>query len=94
MILFFSQTRDNIKYAMVAIIEAHYIILGYPDIAQRQNLLSLDKYFEPICAYKITQLGIDINSIKTSICLTEKKRISILDEISHWSTQRRSFNLL
>ena len=50
----FSQTREIIKHAMAASIEALYIILGFPDIKQRQDALSLDEYFESVCSYKRT----------------------------------------
>ena len=39
----FVQIRDIIKHAMAASIEALYIILSFPDIAKRQDPLSLDK---------------------------------------------------
>ena len=44
----FAQTKDIIKHAMAASIEALYIILGYPEISKRQDSLSLDKYFESV----------------------------------------------
>ena len=90
----FSQIREIIKHAVVASIEALYIILGFPDIERRQDPLSLDKYFESVCSYKRTQLGIDINTRRMCVSLTNKKRKSMLDELSHWHKKRKSFNLL
>ena len=90
----FAQTRSKMKHAMAASVEALYMILGYPDVKMRQNPLSLDKYFESTCSYKRMQLGIDVNTRKMSLGLTEKKRIAMLDELSHWHKKRKSFNLL
>ena len=69
---------------MAASIEALYIILGFPEIEKRQDPLSLDKCFESVCSYQRTQLGINVNTRRMSISLTESKRISMLDELSHW----------
>ena len=91
---FFAQTKELMKHAMAASIEALYIILGFPEIEKRQNALSLDKFFESICSYERIQLGININTRKMSIGLTEKKRLAMLDELSHWHKKRRSFTLL
>ena len=85
----FAQTKNKMKHAMAASIEALYMILGYPDVEIRQNPLSLDKYFESTCSYKRMQLGIDVNTRKMSLGLTEKKRIAMLDELSHWHKKER-----
>ena len=69
----FAQTRNKMKHAMAASIEALYIILGFPEFEKRQDCLSLDKYFESTCSYIRTQLGIDLNTRRMSISLTEKK---------------------
>ena len=60
----FTQMIELIKHAMATSIEDLYIILGFPDTERRQDPLSLDKYFEEVCSYKRTQLGIDINTKK------------------------------
>lgn len=39
----FSQTRNKMKHAKSASIEALYIILGFPDVELRKKPLSLDK---------------------------------------------------
>ena len=80
----FANIRETILHSMAASIEALYIILAYPNIAIRQDALSLDKYFESICSYQRTQLGININTRKMTIGLTDKKRLSMLDELSRW----------
>jgi len=90
----FAQTRNNIKHAMAASIEALHVILGYPDLEIRQNPLSLDKYFESSCSYERVQLGITINTRKMTIGLTDKKRLTMIDELTHWHNKRRSFTLL
>ena len=90
----FAQIRENIKHAMAASIEALYIILGRPETDKRQDPLSLDKYYESICSYDRTQLGFQINTRKMTVGLTEKKRFFMLNELSHWHTQRKSFTLM
>ena len=90
----FAQIRPIMKHAMAASIEALHIILGFPDIEKRQNPLSLDKYFESICSYERIQLGININTRKMTLSLTNKKRLAMLDELSHWHEKRKSFNIL
>ena len=90
----FAQTKEFMKHAMAASIEALYMILGYPDIKKRQNPLSLDKYFESVCSYTRIQLGISVNTRTMMIYLTDKKRMAMLDELSHWHKDRKSFTLL
>ena len=90
----FAQVREIIMHAMAASIEALYIILGFPNTTVRQDALSLDKYFESVCSYERIQLGIKVNTGTMSKGLTENKRLSILDELSHWHNKRRSFTLL
>ena len=90
----FAQTRDRFKHAMAASIEALHIILGYPELDVRQNPLSLDKYFESTCSYERVQLGIKVNTRTMSLSLTDKKRLAMLDELSHWHFKRKSFTLL
>ena len=90
----FAQVREIIKHAMAASIEALYIILGFPETEKRQNALSLDKYFESVCSYERIQLGINVNTRTMSIGLTDKKRLSMLDELSHWHKKRKSFTLM
>ena len=85
----FNQIRSKIQYAMAASVEALYIILGFPEEGKRQEPLRLDKYFESICSYKRTQLGIDINTRTMHISLTEKKKLSMLDELSHWYKKKK-----
>ena len=90
----FANIRETILHSMAASIEALYIILSYPNTTIRQDALSLDKYFESTCSYQRIQLGININTRKMTLGLTEKKRLSMLDELSHWHKKRRSFTLL
>ena len=90
----FAQTKEFMKHAMAASIEALYMILGYPDIKKRQNPLSLDKYFESVCSYTRIQLGISLNTRTMMIYLTDKKRMAMLDDLSHWHKDRKSFTLL
>ena len=90
----FCQTRDTIKHSMAASIEALYIILGFPNTEVRQNALSLDKYFDSVCSHERIQLGILINTRTLSVSLTEKRRLSMLDEMSHWHKKRKSFTLI
>ena len=90
----FAQVREIITHAMAASIEALYIILGFPETVKRQNALSLDKYFESVCSYERIQLGINVNTRTMSIGLTDKKRLSMLDELSHWHKKRKSFTLM
>ena len=89
----FAQIRNQLKHAMVTNIKVLHIILGYPDANIRQNTLSLDKYYELTCSYEHIQLGITINTRKMTLTLTKKKRLSMLDELSHWH-KNRSFTLL
>ena len=69
----FAQTRDQMKHAMVASIEALHIILGYPETDIRQNPLSLDKHYESTCSIEHIQLDITINTRRMTLALTEKK---------------------
>ena len=90
----FVQTRDRMKQAMAASIEALYIILGYPEEEKRQNALSLDKYYDSVCSHERVQLGIRVNSRTMTIGLAETRRVTMLNELSHWHKHRKSFTLL
>ena len=76
----FSQTKENIKHAMAASIEALYTILGYPDTEVLQNALRLDKYYESTCSYERIQLGILVNTRRMSLSLTGQKQKTMIDE--------------
>ena len=90
----FAQIRRVMPHSMAASIEALYIILGFPDVEIRQDALSLDKYFESISSFQSIQLGINVNTRRMSLSLTEIKRVSMLEELSHWHKKRKSFTLL
>ena len=71
------ESEPEIVYGETFSIEALHVFLGYQNIDMRQNPLSLEKYFESSCSYERTQLGL-------TIALTKKKRLSMIDELSHW----------
>ena len=83
-----------IRHSMAASIEALYMVLGYPDITARQDALSLDKFLQSICSYQRDQLGVLINTRSMTIGLAEQKRLTMIDELTHWHQGRRSFTLL
>ena len=90
----FANTESVIKHAMVASIEALYIVLGFTDETIRQKPLNLDKYFQSICSYERVQLGNLVNTKKMSVIITEKKRLDMITEFSNWHTKWKSFTLL
>ena len=57
----FDNVASIIQHAMAASIEALYLVLGFPDERVRQNLLSLDKYFQSIASFRRVQLGKLVN---------------------------------
>ena len=86
----FTNTASVIKHAMVASIEALYIVLGFPEETIRQNPLSLDKYFQSICSYERVQLGKLVNTRKMSVGITETKRLAMITELSNWHSKRKA----
>ena len=74
-------TRRNIALYYLANIEI------------RQDPLSLDKYFESICSFQRIQLGINVNTRRMSLSLTDIKRVSMLEELSHWHKKKEKFHL-
>ena len=83
-----------IRHSMAASIEALYMVLGYPDITTRQDALSLDKFLQSVYSYQRDQLGVLINTRSMTIGLAEQKRLTMIDELTHWHQGRRSFTLL
>ena len=80
----FVQIKCVTSHSMAASIEALYNIFGFPVVQIRQDPLSLDKYFESVCSFERVQLDINLNTRKMSLSLTEQKRLSMLEELSHW----------
>ena len=74
----FAQIRNLMPHSMASSIEALYIILGFPDVEIRQDPLSLDKYFESTCSFQRVQLGINLNTRKMTLSLTDNKRLYML----------------
>ena len=79
----FSNTFENIKHAMAASIESLYIVLRYPNVEIRQSPLSLDKYHQSICSYKIIQLGKVVNIRTLGVGITEDNRFKMVTELSN-----------
>ena len=90
----FVETRDYIYVALVASIEALYIIFGSPEENFRQNPLSLDKYYQSICSYQRIQLGKKINTRTMMIVITKEKLLKMVIEIKHWHSGKKSFTIM
>ena len=72
-----------IKHTMTASIEVLYIVLGFLDLTARQDSLSLDKDFQSIYSYERIELRKLVNSRTMTISLTEPKRITVIQELTH-----------
>ena len=83
-----------IKNEMTASVEALYLFFGFPDLTARQDPLSLDKCFQSVWSFERIQLGKLVNSRTMTINVTESKRLAMIQELTHWHDQRRSFMLL
>ena len=90
----FSNTFKNIKHAMVASIEALYIVLGYPNIEISQNQLKLDKYHQSNYSYKIIRSGKVLNSIFLGVGITEEKILKMVTALSNWPHNKKSFYII
>ena len=82
------------NHAMVASIEALYLVLGFPDELVRQNPLSLDKYFQSITFYERVQLGKLVNTRTMSVGITDTRRHAMVTELTNWPKKRKGFALL
>ena len=47
----YADIRENMSVIIAASIESFYMVLGYPDLTQRQSCLSLDKFDQTSCSY-------------------------------------------
>ena len=83
-----------IRHSMAASIKTLYTILGYPDIAMRQDALNLDKFLQSIYSFKRDQLGVLLTTRSMTVGLAESKWLLKIGELGHWHTRRRSFTLL
>ena len=68
---------------MAASIETLYTILGYPDIAMRQDALNLDKFLQSIYSFKRDQLGVLLTTRSMTVGLAESKWLLMIEELGH-----------
>ena len=80
--------------AIVASIDALFLLLGFLQDHLRQNSLSLDKFYESTCSYKRVQHGKKINTQTTMVPIFADRRLKIRKRMSHWHAGKKSFSIL
>jgi hypothetical protein len=63
---------NHTKMVLAARIEAIFVIMGQPDVADRQCPLALDKWLELVICPKQTMLGIIIDTNRLTIAIPAK----------------------
>ena len=71
--------------------ESLFQTMGFDLPHLRRSNLSMDKYYQIVCSYIQTQLGLEINTRTMSVSLPTDKRDNLLNLLRHWHTQRKSF---
>ena len=74
-----AEIRGYIKYAIVASIEALFILLGFPETEKRRLALSIDKFLKSDCSYQRVQLGFVVNTRLMTVSLPEDKHQLMCD---------------
>ena len=86
-----AEIHDHVMQAMAASIEALFLVLG-PDMhtIHRSNL-SMKKFYQSICSYKKSQLGLSINTRTMIVSLPTEKFNEITALLKNWHSNRKTF---
>ena len=87
-----AEIRGRMLQAMANSIEALEIILGRPNQELRRYALSMEKFFKATCGPTKVQLGLEFNTRRMIICITDQARKKMIRELKHWHKSRRSFS--
>ena len=86
-----AEIHDNIMQAMAASIEALFLVLG-PDMPTiRRSNLSMEKFYQSICSYKKSQLGLSINTRTMIVSLPTKRFNELTALLKNWHSHRTTF---
>jgi len=89
--LLHAEIRARMKLSLAASIESLTQTMG-PDIPTiRRSNLSLDKYFEIVCSFVQTQLGLEVNTRHMTVTLPKEKKDNLILLLKHWHKSRKSF---
>ena len=68
-----AEIHDHIMQAMATSIEALFLVLG-PDMPTiRRSNLSMETFYQSVCSYEISQLGLSINTRTMIVSLPTEK---------------------
>ena len=79
------------KLSMAASAEGLFQVMGFDMPEIRRSNLSMDKYYEIVCSYVQTILGLEVNTRDMIVTLPREKKEDILAILRHWYSERRSF---
>ena len=88
-----AEIRAYICLAIVASIEALFLIFGRPMPEFRKSPLSMEKFLQAECSYEKIQLGKLINTRTMTVQMTPEMTAKLVKELDHWHSQRKSFTV-
>ena len=71
--------------------EVLFRVMGFDIPLLRRCNLIMDKYYEFICSYIQTQLGLEVNTRDMTVALPKDKVDNLIDILKHWHNHRKRF---
>ena len=89
-----AEIERYMRRALVAVIEAIYVIMGFPDDRYRQRNLAMNKWEGMKVSYEAVLLGLLFNTRKMTVGITDVYRKEVLDLINdRWHPKRKAFTV-
>jgi hypothetical protein len=85
---------DHMKMVLAAMIKAIFVVMGKPDVMDRQCPLAMDKWLELVIGPKQTMLGLIINTNRLTVAIPAKYLQELLNLInSTWHPNQHCFKV-
>ena len=89
-----AEIAPHMRQALVSVIEAIYVVMGFPDDKYRQRNLAMDKWTGMLVSHKAVLLGLAVNTRQMTVAITPEYRVSVLALLmTTWHKDRRSFTV-
>jgi hypothetical protein len=85
--------KEYMLRVLAAIIEAIFLVCGVPDIAIRQCLLLLEKWFKLIVGPRQIVLGLIVNTIKMTVGIPNKYIQQVHNLLNAWDPDQSIFKV-
>eukprot|EP00957_Ditylum_brightwellii_P145903 11110472-Ditylum_brightwellii.AAC.1 len=88
-----AEIPSRIRKTMATSIEAHFILMGFPEPHRRRNAACVEKFLASMCSYEKQQLGKRLNTRTVTAGMVLVKLAEITAELQPQHKKRKSFNI-